>query len=150
MNSTQVYQSMSSQTVCLIDGWMSALKELIISLIHLVNCLLLSTLRNAHKSARTYLQIPLWQLGCRYVLAETVKCNQHKVFLFWKCPCRDRCDRNPTYIFRYLNPIPTKGADSANHCRGSTKKFSSRYIRYTCQNVYGAKISMPKCLLPKC
>ena len=81
---------------------------------------------------------------------ETVKCNQHKVFLFWKCPCRDRCDRNPTYIFRYLNPIPTKGADSANHCRGSTKKFSSRYIRYTCQNVYGAKISMPKCLLPKC
>ena len=41
---TQVYQSMSSQTVCLIDGWMTALKELIISLIHLVDCLLLSTL----------------------------------------------------------------------------------------------------------
>ena len=34
---------MSSQTVCLIDGWMTAVKDLVISLIHLVNCLLLST-----------------------------------------------------------------------------------------------------------
>ena len=35
----------------------------------------------------------------------------------------DRCDRGHTYIFRYLNPIPTRGADSAHHWQGRTKIF---------------------------
>jgi hypothetical protein len=32
----------------------------------------------------------------------------------------NRCDCGRTYIFRYLNPISTRGANSVHHWRGRT------------------------------
>ena len=47
----------------------------------------------------------------------------------------DGCDRGRTYIFRYLNPIPTGGQSLSHHGTGRTKHFlevTSLILMFSC------------------
>ena len=77
---------------------------------------------------------------------ETVKCNQHKVIFALEMSMQGPVQPQSHLNFQiYLNPIQTNGQPLQRF----HQNFPSRYIRYTCRNVYGAKISVPKCLLHK-
>ena len=53
--------------------------------------------------------------------SQLCKCN--KISIEGRNRRGDRCDHYRTYIFRCLNPISTKGADSAQHHKGRTQNF---------------------------